>query len=258
MLIDTHAHLDDPGFRADIPGLLSRAKSAGLVHVVAVATTAVSSESCIQLAHQYPDFISASAGIHPNHMAQSQSSDWDRILELSKITGVRAIGETGLDRHWDDTPFPQQEEYFRRHLTLGRELHLPVIIHCREAEVDMLRVLREEFDRHGPIHAVMHSFVGDQAMAKACLEMGLYLSYAGMLTFKNAESLRITAATLPPDRVMVETDSPYLTPVPFRSKRNEPAMVKHTAECLGGLLGYSLAEIGNITTQNARTFFKIP
>jgi len=140
-------------------------------------------------------------------------------------------------------------------LELARRCGRAVVIHCREAEEDMLRVLRNEFDRHGPIRGVMHSFVGDKAMAEACRAMGLYLSFAGMLTYKNAAALRETAAQQPLDRILVETDSPYLSPVPLRGKRNEPAHVIHTAECLAGLLGIAPERLAEQTTKNAQALF---
>src|SRR5205814_5320824 len=142
---------------------------------------------------------------------------------------VVALGETGLDRHWNYTPFPQQEDFFARHLELGRRLDLPVVIHCREAEADVVRMLRGNFERQGPIRGVMHSFTGDAATAEACLAMGLYLSFAGMVTYKSAQPLREVARGVPLERILVETDSPYLAPVPLRGKRNEPANVVHTA-----------------------------
>jgi TatD DNase family protein len=169
-----------------------------------------------------------------------------------------AIGETGLDRHWDRTPFDVQQEHFARHLELARTHHRPVVIHCREADTDMMPMLRAEFDRHGPIRGVMHSFVGDAVMAEACRAMGLYLSFAGMLTYKSAAALRETAAKQPLDRVLVETDSPYLSPVPLRGRRNEPAHVVHTAQCLADLLGLDLDRLAEQTTVNARALFALP
>src|SRR5207302_9086093 len=145
--------------------------------------------------------------------------------------------ETGLDRHWHDTPFSQQEDFFARHLALARVRRLPVVIHCREAETDVVRMLRADYDRHGPIRGVMHSFTGDFATAEACLAMGLYISFAGMVTYKNAQNLRDVAARVPLDRLLVETDSPYLAPVPLRGKRNEPSYVVHTAACLAAVHG---------------------
>jgi TatD DNase family protein len=162
-----------------------------------------------------------------------------------------ALGETGLDRHWDYTPFPQQEDYFARHLALARQLGLPVVIHCREAEADVMRMLREDFEKHGPVRAVMHSFTGDSATAEACLAMGLHISFAGMVTYKNAQALRDVAKTVPLDRLLVETDSPYLAPVPLRGKRNEPANVVHTAACLAAVKGIEPNAIAEHTTRNA-------
>jgi TatD DNase family protein len=166
-----------------------------------------------------------------------------------------AVGETGLDRHWNYTPFAQQEDYFARHLELARKHGLPVVIHCREAEADVVRMLREDFQRHGPIRGVMHSFTGDQATAEACLAMGLFLSFAGMVTYKNALALRHVARHVPLDRLLIETDSPYLAPVPVRGKRNEPAFVVHTAACLAGLHNMDLEPLAAKTTLNARQVF---
>ena len=239
-LIDTHCHLDDEQFASDLPlvvePLLVVPASRRLI---AVTTSAPSSHTCLELSRRYPGIVFASAGIHPNHITQATPTAWDEVVNLATNEPVVGIGETGLDRHWNDTPFPQQEDYFARHLALSRRTRKPIIIHCREAEVDVLRMLREEFDKNGPICGVMHSFVGGAEMATACREMGLYLSFAGMLTYKNSGALREVAAQQPLDRVLVETDSPYLAPVPLRGKRNEPANVVHTAACLAGLLGLS-------------------
>jgi TatD DNase family protein len=255
-LIDTHAHLDDERFGDDRLAVVERARSAGVGTVVTVATTAASTAANLALAREYPSLF-ASAGIHPNNAAGAAPGDWDAVVALSTDERVVGIGETGLDRHWNDTPFPVQEDYFARHLDLGRRTGKPVIIHCREAEADVLRMLREDFDRHGPIHAVMHSFSGNAELAEACRGMGLYLSFAGMLTYKNAADLRETAARQPLDRLLVETDSPYLSPVPLRGKRNEPANVVHTAACLATVLGVSAEVLAAQTTINARKLFAL-
>lgn len=256
-LIDTHAHLDDDQFAADRPAVLDRARAAGLVQIVCVATSVTSTERCLALATADP-LLFASAGIHPNHAAQAAPDDWDTVAAKAAATRVVGIGETGLDRHWHDTPFAVQEDYFARHLELGRALNKPVIIHCREAEADVVRMLRDAFDRHGPVRAVMHSFTGTRQTAEACLAMGLHLSFAGMLTYKNAADLREVARTVPIERLLVETDSPYLSPVPLRGKRNEPANVVHTAACLAGLIGVTPADLAERTTQNARELFGMP
>lgn len=254
-LIDTHAHLDDERFAADLPVVLARAQEAGVGQVIAVATTAPSSRSCLALTRTNPRVVFATAGIHPNNAAEAAPGDWDAVRELAALPDVVGLGETGLDRHWDFTPFALQEDYFARHLALSRELRKPVVIHCREADADVLAMLRADFERHGPVRGVMHSFSGDKALADACLAMGLYVSFAGMLTYKNAAALREVAATVPLDRVLVETDCPYLAPVPVRGKRNEPAYVAHTATCLAGLLGMTPDELATRTTANARALF---
>jgi TatD DNase family protein len=253
-LIDTHAHLDDEQFQADLPGVLERARAAGVVGIVSVATTAVSTRASMAIAAAHA-LLHPTAGIHPNNAAEAARGDWDAVTALAADPAVVGIGETGLDRHWNYTPFETQEDYFARHLLLSRQLNKPVIIHCRDAEADVLRMLREEYGRAGAIRGVMHSFSGGGELAEACLAMGLHISFAGMLTYKTAAALREVAARIPVDRVLVETDSPYLAPVPVRGRRNEPAFVAHTAACLAEVLGVSAAELGEQTTANARRLF---
>ncbi len=255
-LTDTHAHLDDEQFVSDLPAVLHRARAAGVANILAIATTAASSSACIALAESHAT-LWATVGLHPNNILEAEATAWDTIAAAVVHPRVVGVGETGLDRHWHNTPFAIQEEYFIHHLELSRRSGRPVVIHCREAETDMLRVLRDDYDRFGPISGVMHSFVGDAKMAEACRAMGLYLSFAGMLTYKNAAALRATAAQQPLDRVLVETDSPYLSPVPHRGKRNEPAHVVHTAACLAELLGVSPERLAEQTTINARMLFRI-
>jgi TatD DNase family protein len=200
--------------------------------------------------------VEATVGVHPNEASQAGEGDWDRIGELARLAGVVGLGETGLDRYWDKTPFATQEEWFARHLELGRELGLAVVIHCREAEADVVRMLRDAYERHGPVRGVMHSFCGSIETAEACLAMGLHLSFAGMLTYKTAQAIRDVAATVPAGRLLVETDCPYLAPVPLRGKRNEPANVVHTAACLASLRGVSLEELAAQTSANALALFR--
>jgi TatD DNase family protein len=256
-LIDTHAHLDAEQFAGDLPDVIRRARAAGVVQMVAVATAAPSSATCVCLAAEHPG-VFATVGVHPNEITDVAPTARDEVLALIDRPGVVGVGETGLDRYWDKTPFAVQEEWFAWHLDLSRTRRLPVVIHCRDAEPDVLRMLREAYDRHGPICGVMHSFVGSQATSEACLAMGLHLSFAGMLTYKNAANVREVAAKVPPDRVMVETDCPYLSPVPLRGRRNEPANVVHTAACLAGVLGLSEEELAARTTANARALFRLP
>jgi TatD DNase family protein len=257
MLIDTHAHLFDDRFRSDLPAVLKRAEAAGVDRVVCIGIDRESSLESIRLANTFP-LVIAAVGIQPNHVAEAQPGDWEEVVRLAETEPrVVAIGETGLDRYWDRTPFPQQEDLFARHIELARRLGKPFVIHCREAEADVVKALRAEFDRHGPIRAVMHSFSGDLATARACLDMGLYISFAGMLTYKTAQDLRDVAKEVPLDRLLVETDCPYLTPVPHRGKRNEPAFVAHTAACVAEAKGVSPDAIGEHTTRNAKALFGI-
>jgi TatD DNase family protein len=221
---------------------------------VTIATTAADSASCVALAERYP-ILAATVGLQPNNLAQEPPNAWDAVLALVDRPQVVALGETGLDRHWDFTPFPQQEDFFDRHLLLARERNLPVVIHCRKAEADVVRMLREDFERHGPVRGVMHSFTGDKTTAEACLAMGLYISFAGMVTYKNAQDLRDVAKDVPLDRLLVETDSPYLAPVPMRGKRNEPAYVEYTAKCLADGRGIPAEELAGATVRNARQLF---
>ena len=253
-LIDTHAHLDDEQFRDDLPAVLDRAAAAGVSRVITIATTAPSSAGCVALAARHPT-LAATVGIQPNHVAEAVPTAWDEVVRLVTAEGVVGVGETGLDRYWDYTPFPQQEDYFARHLELARRHGLAVVIHCREAEADVVRMLRADFERHGPLTAVMHSFTGDAATAEACLAMGLHISFAGMVTYKNAQALRDVAAKIPLGRLLVETDSPYLAPVPVRGRRNEPAFVAHTAALLGQLHGVDTETMARHTTANARELF---
>lgn len=258
MLFDTHAHLTDERFRADLPSVLDRAATAGVVATVCIATTADDSPSCIAIASQYPK-LWASVGIQPNHVAEAKSTDWDAVVALAESNLVVGIGETGLDRHWDFTPFDLQEDYFARHIDLARSRDLPLVIHCREAEADVVRMLRDEFERRGPIRGVMHSFTGDAATAAACLQMGLFISFAGMVTYKSAGDLRAVAMSVPLERLLVETDCPYLAPVPVRGQRNEPAYVVHTATCLARERVTPIDRFLQQTTENAfQLFHRIP
>lgn len=254
--IDTHAHLDDERFHGDLPGVLTRAADAGLERIVVVATTALDSPRCVALAEMHP-ILRATVGIQPNHVAEVSPTAWDEVVALSNRPEVVGLGETGLDRYWDRTPFAMQEDYFARHLELARKLDRAVVIHCREAEADTVRMLRADFDKHGPVRAVMHSFTGDLATAETCVAMGLYISFAGMLTYKNAQDLRDVAAKMPIERVLVETDCPYLAPVPNRGKRNEPAYVVHTGAVLAQALGVPVGVLAEHATRNARQLFGI-
>ncbi len=255
-LVDTHAHLDDRRLRADLPGLLDRARTAAVSQIIAVGITAASSTGSLDLARENRG-IFATIGIHPNEAADVGQADWPVILEMVQRPGVVAIGETGLDRYWHRTPFTEQQTWFDRHLSLAREHDLPIIIHCRDCQHDIIQQLQ----RFGPpIRGVMHSFTGSWDDAEAYLAMGLHLSFAGMITFANKalDPLRDVAGRTPLDRLLVETDSPYLTPHPFRGKLNEPARVALTAAKVAESRGLSPAELAIITTRNARALFRLP
>ena len=256
-LIDTHAHLDDEQLAPDLDAVIARAKAAGVVTIVAVGTTLETSRQAVQLAHNHT-IVRAAVGIHPNYAAQASAGDWQSVVDLSREPRVVAVGETGLDRFRTDTPFEQQVDYFERHLGLARERALPVIIHCRDAEPDVLHCLSAAAGA-GPVRGVMHSFSGQAATAARCLELGLYISFAGQLTFKNRkfDALREVARLVPLDRLLVETDSPYLAPEPHRGERNEPAYVRLTAERLADLRGMTFAELAAATASNARRLFGI-
>jgi len=255
MLIDTHTHLFDDRFRKDLPAVLDRAAAAGVERVVCLGIDRESSIESVRIANTFP-LVVAAVGIQPNSAAEARPGDWEEVVRLAEAEArVVAIGETGLDRYWDRTPFALQEEFFAKHIDLARRLNKPFVIHCREAEADVVKVLRAEFAAHGPVRAVMHSFTGDLATAKACLEMGLYISFAGMVTYPTAQNLRDVAKEVPLDRLLVETDCPYLAPQPVRGKRNEPAYVAHTAALLAEVKGASVADIAGQTTRNARALF---
>jgi TatD DNase family protein len=256
MLIDTHAHLDRQTYAADWPGVLERAKQAGVEQIVVVGTTAAGSAASLQLAREHARLF-ATVGIHPNHAAEALPEDWDQIAELAADSRCVGIGETGLDRYWDDTPWAVQEDYFDRHLRLSQKLDKAIVIHTRECLGEAIVMLREARQR-GPLRGVMHSFTGDAISAAECIDLGLYISFAGMVTYKKNEELRAAAASIPADRLLVETDSPYLAPQPVRGKQNEPAYLVHTAECLALVRKISMNELGELTTANARQLFQLP
>jgi TatD DNase family protein len=253
-LVDTHAHLDQEEFNDDRDAVIARAHAAGVEAIVAIGTTALSSELTVELAMRHAG-VFAAVGIQPNYTAQAEPGDWERVVSLVGRPNVVAIGETGLDRHWSYSPFEVQQDYFDRHLRLAQDRGLPFVVHTRESDADVLAMLREAH-RSGPLAGVMHSFSGTAETAAECLELGLYISFAGMVTFKKSEALRAVAVTIPDNRILIETDSPYLAPHPLRGKRNEPANVAHTAACLAEARGVSLEKFSQQTTTNARALFR--
>ena len=253
-LFDTHAHLADEQLIASVADVVQRATSAGVTRILAVGTTAADSRQCLEIARQHKG-VQATAGIHPNHAAEAAVGDWDDIVRLASEPEVAALGETGLDLYWKDTPLAVQQDYFDRHIRLSQTSGLPLVIHLRETAAEILAMLREARQR-GELRGVMHSFTGTAEQAAEFVSLGLHISFAGMLTYKKSDDLRAVAATIPADRLLVETDSPYLSPEPHRGKRpNEPARVIHTAECLAKVRRVSLDELARQTTANALALF---
>ena len=256
-LFDTHAHLDQEDFEATRDAVVARARAAGVETIIAVGTTVAASRKCVEVAAKY-DGVYAAVGLQPNYVAECGPDDWAEIERLVDQPKVVAIGETGLDRHWDFTPFDLQQDYFDRHMALAGRRDLPFIVHMRDCDADIMEALRAEYRRRGLLRGIMHSFTGDAAMAAECVGLGLHISFAGMVTYKKSQPLRDCAATIPADRLLIETDCPYLSPEPVRGKRpNEPAYLAHTATCIAIARGVSPQELARQTTANARALFRI-
>jgi TatD DNase family protein len=252
--IDTHAHLESDQFDGQQNQVIQTALDAGVQKMIAIGCTWGSSQKSLYLAKQHEN-VFAAVGIHPNYCSTATDHDWERILAMLDLPEVVALGETGLDRYWDYTPFELQQEYFDRHIRTSQETGLPFIVHMRQCAQDILEMLQAARLR-GPLRGVMHSFTGDTLMASNCLDLGMYISFAGMVTFKKNDALREVAAMIPQNRILLETDCPYLSPHPYRSKRpNHPAMLLHTAQCVADVRGVSLEEIGMQSTQNAYDLF---
>ncbi len=257
-LVDTHAHLDQHTFADDLDAVLRRAQAVGVKAVLSIGIDAPTSQAAVTLAARHAR-VFAVVGIQPNYCHEAAPGDWELIQQLATANKVVAIGETGLDRYWDHCPFDLQQDFFHRHIELARRTGLPFVVHCREAEADVVSLLEDEHARHGRLSGVMHSFVGDQATAQRCLALGMDISFAGMVTYKKNDDLRQVAASIPLDRLLVETDSPYLSPEPVRKiRRNEPAHVAHTAKRLAEARGESFDQLARQTTANALRLFRLP
>lgn len=250
--IDTHCHLEMSRFDEDRASVIERAKEAGLEAVISIASDIESNAKAIALADKY-DFIYASVGLHPHDAKGVTDPFYNRLSEWSSHEKVIAIGEIGLDYHYMHSPKETQQEAFRRQLALAIEKDLPAIIHSREAGEDAMRLLKESGIKKG----VMHCFSGDIQMAEEAMSMGLYISIAGPVTFKDASRLKEVSTAIPDDYLLIETDSPYLAPVPMRGKRNEPSFIVHTAAEIARLRSVTIGDIARITTLNAMRLFKI-
>lgn len=258
MLIDTHAHLDDARYDDDRESVISRARTAGVESFVTIGCDIATSQAAVGLAERYP-FVYASIGVHPHEVKHIGDTWYDDFRRLAGNEKVVAYGEVGLDYHYNHSSPKDQRIRLREQIQLARELKLPLIIHTREAQEDTIAILKEE--KASEVGGVFHCFSGDAWLAKEALDLGFYLSFSGILTFHNAAPLREIAKKTPFDRLLIETDCPYLTPVPHRGKRNEPAHVSLVAKQLASLYAdrtdIPLARIEEITTANAKRLFRI-
>jgi TatD DNase family protein len=252
-LVDSHCHLDFPDFGPDEDEVIARARRAGVGTMVTICTHVSRFDQVRGVAERYPD-VFCTVGVHPHHAGEEMAAaSVDRLVSLSAHPKVIGFGETGLDFFYDNSPRPAQEESFRRHLRAAMAAGLPVVVHSRDADAETLQILAEEGAGNG-LTGLIHCFSGDRAMAEAALALGFCLSISGIVTFKKAEALREAIAVAPLDRLLVETDSPYLAPIPHRGRRNEPAYVVHTAEAVARVKGVSLAEL---TRETTNTFFRL-
>jgi len=252
MLVDSHCHLDFPEFAAELDAVVARAKAAGVGLCVTIGTKMSSFPRVREVAEHF-DNVWCSVGIHPHEAEGELLESAEPLTEAARHPKVVGIGETGLDYYYEHSPREAQQKNFRAHIAAARETGLPLIVHTRDADDDTILILREEMAR-GPFTGLIHCFTGTQALADAALEIGFSISVSGIATFKNSQALRDVIASVPLDRLLVETDAPYLAPVPVRGKRNEPAFVAHTAEVLARLKGLSTGALAAATTDN---FFRL-
>jgi len=257
-LVDSHAHLDFEDFQGDIDAVVDRARAAGVERIVAVGLWRAPGDfgNALDLARSRPGVFAATAGIHPHDCARVPEADWERSARLAADPAVVAVGETGLDYHYDLSPREVQRESFRRSIQIARAAGKPLVVHVREADLDCAALLREEgIPAAG---GVMHCFTGDWAAARTYLDLGLHISVAGIVTFKAADAIRDAVRRIPRGRLLVETDSPFLAPEPFRGRRNEPAHVVHVAAKVAELWGVTPVEAAEITTGNVVRLFRLP
>ncbi len=257
MLVDSHCHLDFPDFADTLDAVVARARAADIGRIVSISTRVARHDALVAIAERFPD-VFCSVGTHPHYAHEEPDVTTAELVARTRHPKVVAIGEAGLDYHYDFSPRDAQERGFRRHIAAARETGLPLVIHAREADADVARILEEESGQ-GPFPAVLHCFTGGRDLARRAIALGLSISFTGILTFKTSVDLRAIAAELPADRVLVETDAPYLAPGKFRGKRNEPAYVVETAKVLAEMRGVSFDDIARQTTDNFfRLFSKVP
>lgn len=253
MLVDSHCHLDFPDLQTRLPAVLDAARAAGVGRLVTISTHVARYDTYRALAEAH-EGIFFTTGTHPHNAAEEPDVPAARLVELSGHPRCVAIGEAGLDYHYDTSPRDVQRTVFRTHIAAARETGLPLVIHARNADDDMIAILSDEMAR-GRFAAVLHCFSSGERLAQVGVELGLYVSFSGILTFRNSDEIRRIAAAVPRDRLLVETDAPYLAPVPYRGKTNEPAYVAKTADVLAGVVGVSADEIARITTDNFYRLF---
>jgi len=257
MLIDSHCHLDFPDFAAGLDDVVARARAAGIARMVTISTRVKRHGEVLGIAERFVD-VFCSVGTHPHYAHEELDVSVADLVARTKHAKVVAIGEAGLDYHYDNSPRDAQERGFRNHIAAARETGLPLVIHSREADDDTARILEEETGK-GAFPAVLHCFTGGPDLARRAIALGLFISFTGILTFKNSTALREIAATLPADRILVETDAPYLAPGKYRGKRNEPAFVVETANVLAEIRGVTFDAVARQTTDNFfRLFAKVP
>ena len=257
MLIDSHCHLDFPDFAVELDAVVERARAAGIGRMVTICTRVRRHGEVLAIANRFAD-VYCSVGTHPHYAHEEADVRAADLVARTRHPKVVALGEAGLDYHYDNAPRDAQERGFRTHIAAARQTGLPLVIHAREADDDVARILEEETGR-GPFPAVLHCFTGGPDLARRAITLGHFISFTGILTFKNSTALRAIAAELPADRILLETDAPYLAPGRYRGKRNEPAFVVETANTLAEVRGVSFDAIAQQTTENFfRLFAKVP
>ncbi len=257
MLVDSHCHLDFPDLAGDLDAIVARAEAAGIGRMVTISTRVRRHDALLAIAERFPS-VYCSVGTHPHHAAEERDVTLAELLDRAARPKVVAIGEAGLDYFYDRSPRDVQERVFRTHIAAARESRLPLVIHTRDADADMARILEDETGKQS-FTAVLHCFSAGRDLAQCAIALGHYISFTGILTYKKSDELRSIAASLPADRIMVETDAPYLAPQSRRGKRNEPAFVVETAQMLAETRGVSFDTIARETTENFfRLFAKVP
>jgi TatD DNase family protein len=257
MLVDSHCHLDFPDFAPELEAVVARAEAAGVGHMVTISTRVRRHAQVLAIAERFPN-VTCSVGTHPHHAHEELDITAEDLVARAEHPKVVAIGEAGLDYHYDNSPRDAQEQGFRTHIAAARATQLPLVIHAREADEDTARILEEEMGK-GPFPAVLHCYTGGPDLARRAIALGHSISFTGIVTFRNSAALREIAGSLPADRFLVETDAPYLAPLPYRGKRNEPAYVVEVAKVLAEVRGVSADEIARQTTENFfRLFSKVP